>query len=274
MLNSIVAGAPVYLLVAARCLALVLTVPLFSTKAVPRIAKIAFVGYMAFFLFPQLSLSSGPYSAYSSVIKNSTNFSLEYIMLLIGEAMIGIIIGFFVNMIFAAFSTAGQFFAFQMGFTASEVFDSLSQVENPLMGQYFNIIATFVFISNHWFQTLFMGGLASSFKALNVFMFIENSNTVMSFLFAGLIKLFRDALIISLPIMGTLFLMELMLGIMSKVAPQMNLLSDSFPVLILSAFALIFILLPVLVQFFEDSFVQGFSQIQTLFTKLSGGGIN
>ena len=52
---------------------------------------------------------------------------------------------FFVSMIFAAFSTAGQFFAFQMGFSAASAFDSLSQVENPLMGQYFNFIGILVF---------------------------------------------------------------------------------------------------------------------------------
>lgn len=49
MLNSIVLQAPVYLLVAVRCFALLLTLPLFSMRTVPRMAKVALAGYMAFF---------------------------------------------------------------------------------------------------------------------------------------------------------------------------------------------------------------------------------
>ena len=50
MLDQIIAQAPIYLLVYARCFALLLTLPLFSTRAVSRIAKLALSFYMAFFV--------------------------------------------------------------------------------------------------------------------------------------------------------------------------------------------------------------------------------
>ena len=73
---------------------------------------------------------------------------------MIGEALIGVITGFFINMIFSTFSSAGQFFSYQMGFGASEVYDALAQIENPLLGQYLNLIAMLVFLQINSFQTL------------------------------------------------------------------------------------------------------------------------
>ena len=124
----------------------------------------------------------------------------------------------------------------QMGFSASEVYDALSQVENPLMGQFLNFVAMLIFLQNRWFATLFAGALETSFKSLNVFSIIESGNTIALFMTRGLTLLFRDALVIALPIMATLFLINVTMGILSKAAPQMNLLSEGFPILILTAF--------------------------------------
>lgn len=270
MLNDIVAGAPVFLLVAARCFALIMTLPLFSSKTVPRMAKIALAGGLACFIFPRMSLASGAYSSYSTYISSSGNFSLEYVFLLLGEALIGIVMGFFIQIIFAAFSTAGQFFAFQMGFSASEVYDALSQVENPLMGQFLNFVAMLIFLQNRWFATLFAGALETSFKSLNVFSIIESGNTIAFFMTRGLTLLFRDALVIALPIMATLFLINVTMGILSKAAPQMNLLSEGFPILILTAFYIIVTLVPQLCEFFVSCFAEGFRELEKFFLKLGG----
>ena len=272
MLERIVANAPVFLLVAARCFALIMTLPLFSSRTIPRVAKIALTAYMAYFIYPQVSLVSGPYAAYASFISPTGAFNLQYILLLLGEGMIGIIMGFYINMIFAAFSTAGQFFAFQMGFSASEVYDAMSQVENPLMGQYFNLIAMLIFMQGKWFQKLFLGGLLTSFKSINTFSLINHQHELLTFLLSGLSTLFKDALIISLPIMGTLFLINIAMGILTKAAPQMNLMSEGFSILMLTAFFIITALMPVLCDYFTESFADGFKQLQVLFVTLSKGG--
>ncbi len=271
MLEEIVSEAPVFLLVAVRCFGMLLTLPLFSSRAIPRIAKIALCGYMAYFLFPNVSLAEGTFSFYSSYISAEGNFSLEYILLLAGEGLIGIIIGFFINIVFTAFSAAGQFFSFQMGFSAAEAYDAFSQVENPLMGQFFNLLAMLIFMQNHWFQELFLGGLTASFKTINAFSIVYNTENLMTFMLGALTKLFRDALIIALPIMASLFLINVSMGILTKAAPQMNLMSEGFSILILFAFFVIMTLLPVMCNFFNDSFKLGFRQLESLFINLSGG---
>ena len=265
MLDLILIKAPVYLLIFVRCFALIMTLPLFSTRAVSRIAKIALAGYMSFFL-----MGSADLSAYNSFLGEDGAFSLFYIMLLIGEGFIGIIIGFYITIIFAAFSTAGQFTAFQMGFSAASTYDAMAQVENPLMGQFFNFIAMLVFMQNQWFQRLFLGGLTSSFKTLTAISIAECHNSLVTFMLKGLSKLFTDAMIIALPIMGTLLLITVCTGLLSKAAPQMNLLSEGFPIMILTAFLLIMLLLPSMSDFFVRSFAGGFKNLEDLFLNMGG----
>ena len=265
LLNRILSYAPVFLLIYARCFAMLLTLPLFSMRSVSRIAKVALAGYMAFLILPSADMSS-----YSSFITEDQVFSLQYRLLVAGEALIGIIMGFYVSIIFAAFSSAGQFFAFQMGFSAASAYDSLSQVENPLMGQYLNLIATLIFMQNKWFQVLFIKGLMGSFESMNAISIVAGKEGIVRFMFGGLTQLFADALIISLPIMGTLLMITVATGLLSKAAPQMNLLSEGFPVMILLAFFLIMTLLPAMCDFFTRSFSKGLSDLTTLFLTLSG----
>jgi flagellar biosynthetic protein FliR len=221
---------------------------------------------MAFFLFGTADLS-----AYNSFLGTDGAFSLYFIMLVVGEAFIGVIIGFYITIIFAAFSTAGQFTAFQMGFSAASTYDAMAQVENPLMGQFFNFIAMLVFMQNQWFQKLFLGGLTASFKTLTAISVASCQDTLVTFMLKGLTKLFADALIIALPIMGTLMLITICTGLLSKAAPQMNLMSEGFPIMILVSFFIIWSIFPQICEFFIHSFSAGFSSLERLFVIIGGG---
>ena len=102
MFDSILNKAPVFLLVAGRCFGLIFTLPLFSMRTVSNVAKIALGGYMAYFL-----MSYANFYSYGSAILGDGAFSLYFIFLLIGEVLIGIILGFFVSIIFAASTATG-----------------------------------------------------------------------------------------------------------------------------------------------------------------------
>lgn len=266
MLDSILLQAPVFLLIFVRCFVLILTLPMFSMRSASRIAKVAIAGYMAFFILGSVDLS-----IYSPYIGDDGAFSLIYVLLLVGEALIGIIMGFFISIIFAAFSTAGQFLAFQMGLSAASSYDALSQVENPLMGQFFNLVAMLVFMQTHWFNKLFLQGLVTSFSSLNALSIATCNEKIARFMLSGLTDLFADALVIALPVMGTLFLITVCTGLLTKAAPQMNLLSEGFPIMILVAFSIIAIVMPNIIDFFVRSFNKGFADLQHFFTSVSGG---
>lgn len=266
MLNEILSQAPVFLLIFARIFAMLLVLPMFSMRSASRVAKVALAGYIAFFIFGTCDLSY-----YLPYIAQDGSFSMEYFLILIGEVLIGIILGFFITMIFSAFSTAGQFLAFQMGFSAASSYDSLSQVENPLMGQFFNLIAMLVFMQTHWFQKLFLQGLVTSFSSLNAISIVQSTESIVKFVMSGLSSLFVDALVISLPVMGSLFLISICTGLLTKAAPQMNLLSEGFPIMIMLAFVIIAFILPDMIDFFVRSFEKGFADLFDFFKNVSGG---
>ena len=266
MLDEILSQAPVFLLIFVRIFAMLLVLPMFSMRSASRVAKVALAGYMAFFIFGTCDLSY-----YLPYIAQDGSFSMEYFLILIGEVLIGIILGFFITMIFSAFSTAGQFLAFQMGFSAASSYDSLSQVENPLMGQFFNLIAMLVFMQTHWFQKLFLQGLVTSFSSLNAISIVQSTESIVKFVMSGLSSLFVDALVISLPVMGSLFLISICTGLLTKAAPQMNLLSEGFPIMIMLAFVIIAFILPDMIDFFVRSFEKGFADLFDFFKNVSGG---
>ena len=268
IINDILAAGPAFLLIAVRALAMIETAPLLNSDSIPQVAKLSLAGFLAYAAFP------------SALVRDwvLAPFGLSFIFLVFGEAIIGIIIGLFLSMIFAAFSTAGQFFSLQMGFGASETFDPLSQVENPLMGQYLNLVAMLVFVTIDGFRDLFLGGFWRSLQSINVISLVNGREKIIAMLLSGLSRLFLDAMIISLPILGTLFLTSLATGLISKASPQINILSEGFPISITTAFILIFATLPFMTEAFSRVIGAGFASIQTLYTEIgqriaSGGGL-
>ncbi|MDR2102345.1 MAG: flagellar biosynthetic protein FliR [Treponema sp.] len=265
MLAEILAASPAFLLIAVRALAMVETAPLLSSDAIPQAAKIALAGFAAYGAFPSALVRGWDIAPYG----------LSFVFLVIGEALIGVIIGFFLTIIFSAFSTAGQFFSLQMGFGASETFDPLSQVENPLLGQYLNLVAMLVFLSLGGFRELFLGGFWSSVQSVSIIALVEGREPVMGMLLAGLSRLFMDAVIISMPILGTLFLTSLATGLISKAAPQINLLSEGFPISITVAFLLIHATLPFMIDAFGMVVESAFGSLEDLYARIGeqiGGG--
>ena len=276
VLQSIFLYGPVFLLIAARALAMIEVAPLLSSDAIPQVAKIALAGLAAFAVLPTAEVfmaANSPAGLVTLPGGVATDlryepFSLRFILLIIGEGIIGIIIGFYMTVIFAAFSTAGQFFSLQMGFGASETFDPLSQIENPLMGQYLNLVSMLVFVTIGGFHNLFLGGFWRSVQSLNIISLIEGREPVVKMMASGLTHLFRDAIVISLPILGTLFLTSLTTGLISKAAPQINILSEGFPISISVAFILIVASLPFMTEAFARVIDYGFKDIETLYTQI------
>ena len=258
VLNEILAAAPAFLLIAVRALAMIEVAPLLNSESVPQIAKISLAGFVA-------------YASFSTALVRDwvlSPFDLSFLFLVIGEAIIGIIIGFFMTLVFAAFSTAGQFFSLQMGFGASETFDPLSQIENPLLGQYLNIVAMLVFVTIDGFRDLFLGGFWRSIQSINVISLIQGRETIVTMILAGLSRLFLDAMVISMPILGTLFLVSLSTGLISKAAPQINILSEGFPISITVAFLLIYSALPFMTEAFSRVIGSGFESLRSLYLQI------
>jgi len=288
VISNILDYGPVFLLIAVRAFAMIQTAPLLSSEAIPRAAKFALAGMAAFTVLPTAEIFAvegtpagemGVAGVGAVAVPQLGGlhlitdlryepFSFQFLLLVIGEAIIGIILGFFLTVIFAAFTTAGQFFSLQMGFAASAAFDPLAQVENPLIGQFLHLIAMMVFLVIGGFRELFLGGFWRSVQSLSVLALIEGREPVVSMMATGLSRLFMDAIVISLPMLGTLFLVSLTTGLISKAAPQINILSEGFPIAIMVGYVVLFASLPFMVEAFAGVINSAFASIQELYTRI------
>ncbi len=236
--------------------------PLLSSSAIPRIAKIGLALFASVTVYPWVS---------------SLGFTLppdvvDYFLLVIGELFIGIITGFFLALIYVAFQVAGRFFSLQMGFGASSVFDPLAQIEVPLMGQLLNIIGMFAFITIGGFQKVFLTGVYRSFKSLRAQDLVGGREFLMRLFAGSLGSLFESAITIAFPILGTLFLVSVCMGLLAKAAPQMNLLMLGFPIAIGVAFVVLFLSLPFFMEACARLIESSFVQLLRIFQGIKAGG--
>jgi len=262
-IEDIAQNAQLYLLLLARIVAMVQVAPLISSSAIPQMAKIGLSFFAAAAIFPWV--------AETGYLIPETG--LGYTAVLIGEVLLGIVTGFILQIVYSAFLVAGQFFSLQMGFSASQVYDPLAQIEIPIMGQFLNLIAMFVFISVAGFQKLFIIGVIRSFESVRAIDFVLQRDFLFNLFLKSIGNLFKHSLTIAFPIVGTLLLVNISMGLLAKAAPQMNLLMMGFPVAIAVAFFILFMTLPSIIEAFGRIIDASFLQIMDFFERGGGGGL-
>jgi len=241
VIESLVVNIRLFLIVFFRCIALMETAPLLSATTIPQVAKVGLAFFSAAAVFPWVLAAGYPLP----------DSAVDYVLVVAGEVLIGLTLGFLMSMIFAVFQTAGQFFSLQMGFGASEVFDPLAQVELPLMGELLNLVALLVFISASGTGKFLAIGVGRSFEALRAVDLVAGGGQVVQTLVRGLSGMFQSALTLSFPILGSLLAVSITMGLLAKASPQMDILMMGFPLSIGVAFLVMIAALPFLMGAFE-----------------------
>ena len=258
---TFVYNTQLFLLIMARVFAMIEIAPLVSSQSIPQQAKVALSVLCAFLVFPWVAAAGYPIP----------DDALSYVLLLIGEALVGIIMAFFLAIIYVAFQVSGQLFSLQMGFGASSVFDPLAQVEIPLIGQLLNLVAMMLFIGVDGFQRLFYIGVVRSFQAVRAVDFVGVREGLLVGMLVRLSQLFQYSLVLAFPILGTLVLVYVAMGLLAKAAPQMNLLILGFPISISVSFMLIFVSMPFLADAFAALLDHAFDGLLEVLRLARGG---
>lgn len=242
---------PIFLLIFIRLVGITITSPIFSSSIIPPAVIIGLMFLVAIILFPFASESlkiSVPIDTWS------------YILLLGNELFIGFSIGLFISIIFTTFQVAGEFFSYQMGLGISEVLDPLSEVEVPVISQVFQVFAMLIFISINGMEYEILV-LRKSFELVRYVDF----STKVSALMPQVIVLFRDLFLISLqiaiPIIVTLLILNITLGIISKFAPQVNIFMVGINIQVIIGFILILLYIPFFSTFASNLFNNIFVRI-------------
>lgn len=249
--DALLNDGQIFLLIFARIISLMLLMPILSSSAFPGPARAGLAFFTAMAVFPMAR-------TLNFVIPDS---GLMYAFLVIGEVMVGVLIAFIVLLVFTVFQLAGQMFSIQMGFGASEVYDPLAQIEIPLLGQFLNLIAMLVFLVAGGMKKIFLTGIYQSFVAVKASDLFQQREMLVNYFTGVLGSLFEQAIIIAIPIMGTLILLSVTMGLLAKAAPQMNLLMVGFPIQISIGFIMMLAAMPFMVEKFSMIVDAGFQQI-------------
>jgi flagellar biosynthetic protein FliR len=119
----------------------------------------------------------------------------------------------------------------------------------------------FVFIAVGGFQRVFLAGVIKSFESVRAVDFLLQKDHLFTLFSGALGDLFQYAMVISFPILGTLFLISLSMGLLAKAAPQMNLLMMGFPIAIIVAFLMLFLSIPFIMETFGKIIDSSFEQM-------------
>lgn len=209
----------IFLLILVRMIGMFVAAPFFSSGVIPIRIRAVFAVYIAACIFPMVV------NHIAEVPENM----ISYAILIGSEALIGILIGFLLSIIFVAFQLAARFFSFQMALGIAQVIDPISQVGISLVGQLWTVMGIMIFIAINGPHMLIMATF-ESYKTAQVFEIIQDSRTVFIALADSMGAMFLVALKLAFPILITLFILSVTLGLLAKAAPQMNIFMLGFPI--------------------------------------------
>jgi flagellar biosynthetic protein FliR len=204
-----------YLLAAVRLVAWLVLVPPFSSRSVPAYAKALLALGLAFAVAPSMSEAGTPDGA------------VDLILDVVQEALVGASLGFVTYLVFAAVQAAGDLVDLFGGFSLAAAFDPTSQTMNSVFGKLYGMLATMLLFASDA-HLLVIGGLLRTFDRLPVGATVDLLDLTGTVTTAfGLF--FTSAVQIALPLIGVLFVADLGLALLTKVAPQLNAIGIMFP---------------------------------------------
>lgn len=218
-----------------RVLGLFSTAPVFSSRAFPVRVRIGLALLVAF--SAQATLDAQPVIGVESADALGT---------LVQQVGIGMAIGFTVRLVFAAVEFAGELVGLQMGLNFAAFFDPMSNAQSSAMSRFLNNIAVLLFVAVNGHLLVLMAVL-KSFDAFPVGGSVLDAFARVRIHELGA-ELFSTALWLALPMIGLLLFVNVALGIISRVAPQMNIFSLGFPVTLTAGLGGIALVLPLMEQ--------------------------
>lgn len=218
--------------------------PFYGSRSIPNIVKAALALAISLAIWPHLSFPGSLFPA------NPWNIGV----MLLGEAALGITLSLMVRILFSAVQTGGHIIGFQMGFAMVNVVDPLTGVSEAVTAHflYMCTMLTFLALNGHLYL---LQALASSFEYIPPGKFLVNA-TIADHVFVYSKQLFELAIKIAAPVMVAVFLVDLSLALISKAAPQMNVLIIGFPIKIAVGFLFLGTLFAILARHVE-SFIRG-----------------
>lgn len=226
---------PALLLIFVRVTSFFLMMPLFSYRSIPTMQKIGFSFFLTWIIF-------------YSIDTQAFEINGMYYLLIIKEALVGLMIGFIAYLILSAVQIAGGFIDFQMGFAIANVIDPQTGAQSPLIGQYLYTIALLFLLSVNGHHLLIDGVYYSyQFIPLDQPWIPFGNETMIEYVIYSFNKMFIIAFQMAVPVVGSLFIVDVALGIVARTVPQLNVFVVGLPIKIAVSFIVLLIVMGMMV---------------------------
>lgn len=247
-----------FFLIWGRTAGFFLTAVPFSVRGVPIRAKIGAAAVFAYLIL-MIYLHEPPLAAGSTA---------GYIILFIGELLVGCTLGFITQIVFSIFRLAGHFLDVQMGLGVANVIDPEYGTQVPLLGnfQYLLALLTFLAINGHH---VLITALFQSYRLLPIGE-LHYTGRLSLYISSLVGEMFVIAFKIALPVLGALLITDLVLGVIARTVPQMNVFFVALPLKIGLGMGLLLIMIPLFVWAFQTEFQRLFSNLRDLLLIIGG----
>lgn len=177
-------------------------------------------------------------------------FSLLGVMIAAQQVLIGVTIGFVLQMIFSALTQAGEVMALAMGLGFASMIDPAQGVQVPVISSFLVIMATLLFLAMN-------GHIALIELTLLSFQTLPISDQGINQIHLGAViswgsVMFMYGMLVALPAVASMLLVNISMGVITRAAPQLNIFAVGFPMMILLGFILLILNLPILLPRFTD----------------------
>ena len=243
----------IFLLIFIRLISFISVVPLFGIRSIPTYAKLGFAFFIALIVFN----IDNPlfYIEYNGSVIN-------YAFLVIQEIIIGILIGFGIYITFSIIVLAGQFIDHHIGFTMVNVFDPLSQYQLSITANFYYYLLLLVMIATnmHFFM---IKGIVEAFRLIPL-----GNIQVNVLLYNSMIKFFTDYFIIafkiSSPILAGILVVDVILGVLARAVPQLNMFVIGMPLKVIIGLIILLmtiLMFPSIADFIFNKMIQVIDQL-------------
>lgn len=222
----------IFLICLSRVAGFVAAIPVLISRQTPPQVKAGLVFMIALVLFPVMEPTVGDVSFTPA----------SFLLLVISEILIGSLIALIARMIFTAVEYGGTVIGYQMGFAAANIFDPQNERQLALISQFQNVFAVLIFLALDGHQ-VFLEVAAKSYQVLPPGVFRIDGEAI-PYLISLSSRIFYLGIQFSAPILAVLLLSGLILGILARVFPQLNVFLLSFPLNIGISFTVIGLTLP------------------------------
>ncbi|MCW2485621.1 flagellar type III secretion system protein FliR [Candidatus Symbiopectobacterium sp. NZEC127] len=243
-----------FLLPLIRILALITTCPVFNERAVPARVKICLAVVITLLVAPYLPVNTTPI------------FSVGGIWIIIQQLLIGAALGFTMQLAFAAVRLSGELIGMQMGLAFATFFDPTGGPNMQVLARFLNILAMLLFMAFNghlWMISL----IADSFYTLPISTAPLSGDGFLGLARAGSM-IFINGMMLALPLITLLLALNISLGLLNRVAPQLTVFVIGFPLTLSVGIMTLGMLLFLLAPFTEHLFSEIFNVLADVLTKL------